>query len=67
MPILRGLSSQILPCGCLVGVYETYDGAIVGIVDAKSDACTAPAHEDGKQIPATSYAQPLAPRRGPRG
>ncbi len=39
MHILRGLSSYILNCGCLVGVYETYKGAIVRVVDKCDDAC----------------------------
>ena len=51
MQILRGLSSKILPCRCLVGIYETYDGEVVGILDAKSGACGVAAHENGKQIP----------------
>jgi hypothetical protein len=49
--ILRGLSSRTLPCRCLVGVYETYGGEVVGIVDAKSDSCNVTAHEKGKQVP----------------
>ncbi len=50
MRILRGLSSKFLPCGCLAGVYETYDGAIVGILDAKADACHVKTHRNGKMI-----------------
>lgn len=49
--ILRGLSSQCLPCGCLAGIYETYDGDVVGILDAKSVSCQISTHQDGKQIP----------------
>jgi hypothetical protein len=52
MQILRGLSSKILPCGCLAGVYETYNGEVVGILDARSGACTIAAHQNGKQLPA---------------
>jgi hypothetical protein len=51
MRILRGLSSRFLPCGCLAGVYETYDGEIVGILDARSPACTDTAHADGNIVP----------------
>jgi hypothetical protein len=51
MRILRGLSSRFLPCGCLTGVYETYDGTVVGILDAKSDACRIASHRNGKKIP----------------
>jgi hypothetical protein len=67
MQILRGLSSKILPCGCLAGVYETYNGEVVGILDARSGACTIAAHQNGKQLPAApaSAAGTLA-RRGER-
>ena len=51
MRILKGLSSRLLPCGCLAGVYETYEGEIVTILDAKASACGDPAHESGKPIP----------------
>lgn len=39
MRILRGLGSRALPCGCLVGVYETYASQTVAIVDAKGSDC----------------------------
>jgi hypothetical protein len=52
MRILRGLSSQSLPCGCLAGVYETYDGLVVAIVDAKSTTCANLSHSNGKLVPA---------------
>jgi len=49
--ILRGLASKLLPCGCLLGVYETYDGAIVGLIDAKAAGCTNVSHEGGNVLP----------------
>jgi len=52
MRILRGLSSKSLPCGCLAGVYETYDGQVVAIVDAKSTGCPNRSHINGKIVPA---------------
>jgi hypothetical protein len=55
MRILRGLSSKWLPCECLVGVYETYDGAVVTIVDAKGTGCADPSHRNG-QIVSRDYA-----------
>ena len=58
MRILRGLSSQCLPCGCFVGVYETYDGEIVTILDAKGTGCRDLSHRDGKMIPAKSSEMP---------
>jgi len=51
MRILRGLSSRHLSCGCLAGVYETYDGEIVTIVDARGAHCTDPAHTEGNIVP----------------
>jgi hypothetical protein len=64
MQILRGLSSKILPCGCLAGVYETYNGDVVGILDARSSACTIAAHQTGKQLPASATATPVDSRTG---
>lgn len=40
MRLLRGLTSRLLACGCLVGVYETYDGRVVASIDARSSGCT---------------------------
>jgi len=54
MRIMRGLSSWFLTCGCLVGVYETYDGDVVNILDARSSSCTQPEHQNGNLIPAGS-------------
>ena len=54
MRILRGLSSKWLPCECLVGVYETYDGSVVTIVDAKGTGCADTAHRNGQAVPRDS-------------
>ena len=51
MRILRGLSSKWLPCECLVGVYETYDGLVVTIVDAKGTGCEDASHRTGQIVP----------------
>ena len=51
MRILRGLSSKWLSCECLVGVYETYDGLVVTIVDAKGTGCAEPSHRAGHVVP----------------
>ena len=42
--ILRGLDSRALPCGCLVGVYETYAAETVAIIDAKGIRCAERKH-----------------------
>ena len=45
-PGLRTLvGSQVLPCGCLAGVYETWSNQQVTIVDSHCQACTLSAHE----------------------
>ena len=51
MRILRGLSSKWLPCECLLGVYETYDGLVVTIVDAKGTGCADTSHRPGQIVP----------------
>ena len=67
MRILRGLSSKFLPCGCLAGVYETYDGGIVGILDSKADACRVKTHRNGKIIPVeSSVSLPVTPAGDPK-
>jgi len=51
MRILKGLSSRLLPCGCVAGVYETYDGEVVTLLDERSRECTDKSHENGNRIP----------------
>jgi hypothetical protein len=70
MRILRGLSSKGLPCGCVAGVYETYDALIVTIIDAKGTGCDVQSHREGKIVPAKSTEESsahtnleLSPRR----
>jgi hypothetical protein len=62
MRILRGLSSRFLACGCLAGVYETYGGEIVGIIDARGESCADTSHAIGKVVPVPESG-PLMPRR----
>jgi hypothetical protein len=47
--ILRGLTSCRLRCGCTVGLYETYDGRVVSILDARGDYCRQPQHAPGSE------------------
>jgi hypothetical protein len=51
MRILRGLTSRLLSCGCIAGVYETYDGEIVTLLDDRQSTCTNPSHQDGNPVP----------------
>ncbi|HEX9364975.1 MAG TPA: hypothetical protein VF921_00015 [Vicinamibacterales bacterium] len=51
MRILRGLTSRLLPCGCVAGVYETYDGLVTTLLDEREVTCQDPNHADGNEIP----------------
>ncbi|HYN06479.1 MAG TPA: hypothetical protein VES67_03720 [Vicinamibacterales bacterium] len=44
MRLLRGLGGKTLKCGCLVGVYETYDSKIVTVIDVRGERCPDPKH-----------------------
>jgi len=48
--ILRGLTSVRLACGCSVGIYETYSGETVGVVDARHHGCTHAGHREGRLV-----------------
>ena len=50
MRLLRVLRSQQLPCGCFVGVYETYDGETVPIIDVPGPGCADPFHGPGRSV-----------------
>jgi hypothetical protein len=52
MRILRGLSSRVLRCGCTAGVYETYSGEVVTVVDAVGTACNQAGHRAGSALSA---------------
>ena len=51
MRILRGLTSRVLACGCIAGVYETYDGEIVTLLDDRQTTCDNPLHQSGNPVP----------------
>jgi hypothetical protein len=51
--ILRVVSSRMLDCGCLVGVYETFAGGYEEIVDAKGGRCPLDEHRPGRSIACT--------------
>ncbi len=48
MRILRGLGSRELACGCFVGVYETYSGHTVEIVEERGPQCADRTHQEGR-------------------
>jgi hypothetical protein len=58
MRILKGLSSRFLPCGCVAGIYETYDGLIIAVIDAHGSSCDNGLHGRGKVVPVDT--QPVA-------
>lgn len=51
MRILRGLASRLLPCGCVAGIYETYDGEVVTLLDERLDTCPNTDHQNGNRLP----------------
>jgi len=51
MRILRGLTSRLLSCGCVAGIYETYDGAVVTLIDERNTQCENVSHQNGNRIP----------------
>ena len=58
MRILRGLKSRLLPCGCMAGIYETYDGDIVTLLDDRGVDCSRTDHVPGNPVPQLSGFQP---------
>lgn len=67
MRFLRGLGGKALPCGCLVGVYETYNGGVVATIDARGPDCDQPDHRLHDVVPlnepstVVNSAHPLGP------
>ena len=61
MRILRGVGSRTLQCGCLVGLYETYDQRTVAVIDARGSSCVDAAH----RVDAIVAIDLLAPPRRP--
>lgn len=68
MRILRAVASEAHECGCLVGIYETYGGEIVRLVDEVGEDCST--HSQGQQLaftdsPLSDAPDTLAPDRSP--
>jgi hypothetical protein len=49
--VLRVVNSQKLRCGCLIGIYETYDGNTVGLIDAHAVECSDREHRLNHLVP----------------
>ncbi|MES1256214.1 MAG: hypothetical protein ABUS56_11430 [Acidobacteriota bacterium] len=60
--ILRGLGSRRLPCECVVGIYETYEGGTVALVDVRGPDCPDPRHRTNAAI---ALGAPVGPKAGP--
>ncbi len=45
--IYRVLRGDQLPCGCVAGVYELYNGDILSVIDARAEGCRDPLHKPG--------------------
>ena len=64
MRILRGVGSRTLPCGCLIGIYETYDNKSVALVDARGSLCPDAAHRVDATVPFDIIVPPRRPIAG---
>jgi hypothetical protein len=47
------VAGKCLSCGCLVGVYETYQGAVVATIDAQGRSCQDSSHRLHASVPVT--------------
>jgi hypothetical protein len=65
--ILRGLGSRTLACGCVAGLYETYDARAVAILDVRATACTNPRHRSNSEIELAESAKSQNVRVSPTG
>lgn len=54
MRFLRILAGRQLPCGCLVGTYQLYDGRVVSVLDVRSPTCPNATHFDDRILPPES-------------
>jgi hypothetical protein len=62
--LLRPLRGGRGRCGCLLGVYERYDGDVVALVDAVESGCPA-GHVSGQPVPVDDVPSPIdAPAMG---
>jgi hypothetical protein len=50
MRVRRVLASAPLDCGCLAGIYEAGNGAIVTLIDARGDRCVESAHRVNARV-----------------
>jgi len=41
----RCVRGMALPCGCVVGVYETYAGGAIAVIDVVASSCAGLGHD----------------------
>jgi hypothetical protein len=57
------VGSRALRCGCRVGLYETYAGKVVAVLDVKDGSCQEPAHQENRTVDLTDPAASSNPTR----
>ncbi len=62
MRLFRVLEGTTLPCGCIVGHYEAYDGRTFAIVDCRGRRCVDDHHVPNAVLPLEAE---TAPAQGP--
>jgi hypothetical protein len=60
MRILRVVGSGVISCGCFVGLYETYHGPTVQIIEEQGVRCVNPGHQPGHLVSAPGFASSVA-------
>lgn len=60
--VVRVLRGAALPCGCVVGVYETYAGTTVAIVDEVGPWCDEIDHRKGRRFGPYGEVERLPPQ-----
>lgn len=58
------LAGFTLPCGCVGGIYETYSGAVVRLLDVRGSRCSLEQHRPGAEIDGAPDTADAAAERG---
>ena len=45
-----GLGARHLPCGCHIGLYETFSRHVVGVLDVRHPSCQDPRHVEDQIV-----------------
>lgn len=49
--VRRALRGDQLACGCIVGVYELYSGAVLSVIDVREGTCDDAGHQPHSVLP----------------